>query len=897
MDDAVTQTFSSPNEPLKAEFVRMLMTGERPSITDFVSRSNATEKSRLFRDLVQIDFEFQRKQDNSFSHEAYYELYPDYTWEIERVFSERDISTMAERSIESSTGLESLDGFELVPCDASTLIDGYEILGKLGQGGMGIVYKARQMKLDRLVALKMIRSGEFADAEQIQRFLAEATAAANLDHPGIVPVYDVGESNGRHFYSMAFIEGESLKAYCNGEPISNTEAARLTKEIATALQFAHEKGLIHRDIKPANVLLDKSLTPKILDFGLVKSIGSDSELTATRQVLGTPQYMSPEQAIASEVVTPSFDIYSTGALLYHLLTGHAPFRGPDAIETIRQVREMDPIPPRTYNQRIDADLETICLKCLEKEPARRYATSQDLADELDRFLSNKPILARPITKAEKSWRWCKRNPLPAGLGTAFVVALFLGTMISSYFAWLASTRATNLANSVIELKELNEELSDANHREKTATQEAQKNAKLAYQQSDEMLGLIETLIIDIADRLAKIPNAENERRTLLQTGLEGLEYVSVELKKQDRSKSNLFVLLAKLGGIYREVGDENGLFGTKKSIEHYEMAVEIGEELLTTATENRFAIVSNQLNALSGLGNMYLDSGRGDASKKPFERAMELADELVTEDILLQSEANQRLAFEEMVIAYRNYGDYFQDQGKFEKAISVFRKGETVAREALKLFPGQLRAIQSLSLILERMGDAYYDSGHWTEAEPIYNESMQLSARAFQMEPTTYNQWDLASAWERRGEILIQAKKPKEALSAYERSLELSLPSLADNPDNIRTQLDIAISYCKIGKANSALKNQDGVIESYNKALAIRLPILKSDPTDVQTRKLIINSYQAIANAYLKKNDTTSAIENLKLALAIYDESNEEQLSRLSAYGKRLRNDIVRLED
>lgn len=897
MDDAVTQSFTSPNEPLKVEFVRMLSTGTRPSIADFVSRTAAKEKSRLFRELVQIDFEFHRKQDDSFSHEAYYEMYPDYTWEIDRVFSERDISTMAERSVGSSTGIESLDGFELVSTDLSTLIDGYEILGKLGQGGMGIVYQARQIKLDRLVALKMIRSGEFADAEQVQRFLAEATAAANLDHPGIVPVYDVGESNGRHFYSMAFIKGESLKAYCNGEPIPNAEAARLAKEIASALQFAHEKGLIHRDIKPANVLLDESLTPKILDFGLVKSIGSNSDLTATRQVLGTPQYMSPEQAIASEEVTPSFDIYSTGALLYHLLTGHAPFRGPDAIETIRQVREMDPIPPRTYNQRIDADLETICLKCLEKEPARRYATSQELADELDRYLSNKPILARPITKAEKSWRWCKRNPLPAVLATAFVVALFLGTVISSYFAVLASSRATNLANSVIELKDLNNELSDANQREKTATEEARKNAKLAYQQSDQMLGIIETLIIDIADRLAKIPSAEQERRTLLQTGLDGLEYVSVELRKQDRSKSNLFILLTKLGGIYREVGDENGLSGTKKSIEHYEMAVEIGEELLATATENRFDHVCNQLSALSGLGNMYIDSGRGNASKKPFERAMELADELVTEDILLQSEANQQLAFEEMVIAYRNYGDYFQDEGEFGKAISVFRKGETVAREVLKLSPRELRKIQSLSHLLERMGDAYYDSGQWKKAEPIYSESMKLSEEAYKIEPTTYNQWDLASAWERRGEILIKAQKPEEALAAYEMSLKLSLPSLADNPDSIRTQLDIAISYCKIGKANAAMGKLDGVIKSYESALTIRLPILKSDPTDVQTRKLIINSYQAIADAYLKKSDTNSAIENLNLALEIFKDSDEEQLERLSAYGKRLRSELLRLND
>ncbi len=895
MDDADTRSFVSQNEPLKAEFIQLLSTGTRPSISEFVLRSSPMERSRFFRELVQIDFEFNRKQDDSFNHRAYYRLYPDYTWEIDRVFSEREISTMAEERRDSSTGVESLDGFELVASDLSSLIEGYEILGTLGQGGMGIVYKARQVKLNRLVALKMIRSGEFADPEQIQRFLGEATAAANLDHPGIVPVYDVGESNGRHFYSMAFVEGESLKAYCNGDPIPNSEAARLTKEIASALQFAHEKGLIHRDIKPANVLLDTSLSAKILDFGLVKSIGANSDLTQTRQVLGTPQYMSPEQALGSEEVTPSFDIYSTGALLYHLLTGQAPFRGPDAVETMRQVREMDPIPPSTFNQRVDVDLETICLKCLEKEPTRRYATSQSLAEELDRYLSGKPILARPITKIEKSWRWCKRNPLSAGLATTVVLVLCIGTVISSYFALLAGSRATNLADSVVELRALNNELTESNQREKVATDIARKNSELAFQQSEQMLGIVETLIIDIADRLATIPSAEQERLRLLKTGLDGLEFVSAELKKQDRSKSNLFILLAKLGGIYREVGDENGLLGTEKSIEHYAMAAEIGEELLATAMEHRFIHICNQLNVLSGLGNMYLDSGRNDASKKPFARAMELAEELIDSDLSNETEANQRLAFEELVIAYRNLGDYHAGDGEASAAIPIFRKGEELAREIVKMFPDDMRGRQSLAHLLERLGDAYYDSGKWELAEPIYRESMKLTDEVYRSEPTTLNQWDLASAWERRGEILRKKGKPEEALAAYQTSLDLSLPSLLENPNSIRTQLDLAISYCKLGNAKAELNQLDDAIESYQSALAIRLPILESDPTDVQNCKLVINAYQAIAAAFMKKSDMPSAIASLQLALQTYENSSDEQKQRLSALGEKIRNELKQL--
>ena len=240
---------------------------------------------------------------------------------------------------------------------------------------MGVVYKARQQSLNRTVALKVIRSAEFADDEQVKRFYSEAEAAAKLDHPGIVPVFEVGEANGQHFYSMAFVDGQSLHARIKDEgPLPAKAAASLMKSVAEAVQFAHDHGIVHRDIKPQNILLDEDGKPKITDFGLAKHIHADSDLTATGQVMGTPSYMAPEQAAgAVEKIGPASDVYALGATLYFLLTGRAPFQAASTVETIRQVIDTEPVPPRKLNPDIPRDLETVCLKCLRKESLNRYA--------------------------------------------------------------------------------------------------------------------------------------------------------------------------------------------------------------------------------------------------------------------------------------------------------------------------------------------------------------------------------------------------------------------------------------------------------------------------------------------------------------------------------------------
>jgi eukaryotic-like serine/threonine-protein kinase len=309
-------------------------------------------------------------------------------------------------------------------------VPGYEVLGELGRGGMGIVYKARQTKLNRLVALKMVIAGAHASPEQLSRFSTEAEAVASLQHANIVQIYEVGEYAGLPFFSLEYVDGGTLTNRIDGKPRPPREAAETLALLAAAMAAAHRCGIIHRDLKPANVLLTRDGQPKITDFGLAKRLEDDSSQTKSGTLMGSPSYMSPEQARGDtrEVGTLS-DLYSLGAILYELLTGRPPFVGPTVIETIMLVRQQEPVPPTRLQPRCPRDLETICLKCLQKEPSQRYANCQILADDLHHFLAGEPIKARPVGWIEHTWRWMRRNPRVAGL-SACVGVLLLAVIIA-----------------------------------------------------------------------------------------------------------------------------------------------------------------------------------------------------------------------------------------------------------------------------------------------------------------------------------------------------------------------------------------------------------------------------------------------------------------------------------
>ena len=334
-----------------------------------------------------------------------------------------------------------------------TFLDGYEVTRVLGRGGMSIVYAARQLALDREVALKLVRTGPLATPDALRRFESEVAATAALQHPGIVSVYDTGIWEGYHYFSMQLIEGATLAAMLRDGPIDINLAAELVRDIADAVHYAHLHGVLHRDLKPSNVIVaEESGKPFVADFGLAKTWSAenmlaDNGLTQSGQLVGTPSYMSPEQATGnSKRVSPASDVYALGAILYELVTGRAPFRAATTMETIRQVIDSDPVSPRSLNPVVPGDMETICLKCLSKSPAARYPSAQALQQDLERFLAKQPIQARPTSKVERVLRWASRNRALSVAMTSFILALLAGTIVSTAL-WLKSERSAKLANS------------------------------------------------------------------------------------------------------------------------------------------------------------------------------------------------------------------------------------------------------------------------------------------------------------------------------------------------------------------------------------------------------------------------------------------------------------------
>ncbi|HEY2251740.1 MAG TPA: serine/threonine-protein kinase, partial [Planctomycetaceae bacterium] len=328
------------------------------------------------------------------------------------------------------------------PNAAARYFGDYELLAEIARGGMGVVYKARQANLNRLVALKMILSGQFANDSDVQRFYAEAEAAARLDHPGIVPIFEIGQHDGQHYFSMAFVEGESLARKVAVGPLPPREAAQMVGKVSEAVEFAHQKGIVHRDLKPANILLDRAGQPRVTDFGLAKQMHGDSGLTRSGQIMGTPSYMPPEQAAGKiDEIGPAADIYSLGAILYELLTGRPPFKGASPLDTIKQVATCEPVSPRQLQPTVPRDLETICLKCLQKAPAKRYPTAQALDEDLRRYLDGRPVKARPVGPLERGLRWVRRNSAVAALLGALIAVLAAGFVTSTLFAVSARFQA------------------------------------------------------------------------------------------------------------------------------------------------------------------------------------------------------------------------------------------------------------------------------------------------------------------------------------------------------------------------------------------------------------------------------------------------------------------------
>jgi serine/threonine protein kinase/Tfp pilus assembly protein PilF len=398
--------------------------GPPPGIEDYLAEFPETERPDALRHLLEVELELRRDGGSPPSLEDYRTRFPGFGALIDSIFADPSLAPHPPSGLDPERAAPTIDLTTVLPAPGeaadphATAVLGsfgdYELLRQLGQGGMGVVYEARQRSLDRRVALKMIRAGQFATESDLQRFQNEARAVAHLDHPHIVPILEVGEHQGSHYFSMKLIAGGSLDKQLSTFTADPRAAARLMATVARSIHHAHQRGILHRDLKPANILIDAESQPHVTDFGLARRVEGDSSLTQSGAIVGTPSYMAPEQASGlRHEITTATDVYGLGATLYALLAGRPPFRGRTVLETLAQVRERPPEPPLGPHGRVDRDLSTICLKCLAKEPHRRYDSAAALADDLGRYLAGAPIRARRTPPWERAVKWTRRHPTTA----------------------------------------------------------------------------------------------------------------------------------------------------------------------------------------------------------------------------------------------------------------------------------------------------------------------------------------------------------------------------------------------------------------------------------------------------------------------------------------------------
>lgn len=556
-----TAAFGVPIQKIldaRAAYESEWKSGSRPKLESYLEKASTHERGRLLQELLTLEIDLRRQAGENPKADDYLRRFPGDSATIGILFGQAIDLTRVGADPDAIDHATFAPAAMFSPDDSmmsGASFGDYELLGLLGRGGMGEVYRARQRSIGRTVALKVIRPDflpGFSSGGQTQlhkRFEAEAHAAAQLEHENIVAVYEVGVYAGRNFYAMRLIEGRSLTDMVQSHPLAARKAAEYMEPVARAVAYAHARGILHRDIKPRNILLDSTDRPYVTDFGLAKEIREVSELTKSGEVLGTPSYIAPEQARDSAHVGPPADIYSLGATLYHLITGRPPFQSTEPVETLRQVLADDPVPPRRLNPTIDRDLETICLKCLEKEPHRRYASADLLADDLKRYLGNESIVARPLGPVGRGLRWCVRNPLIAALVLGIGASLF----VTASVATIAYFR-TSSALAVTQVAEQSER--DLRKRATAEKLKAEASFSKAYQTANKFLFDFDWGIYNIP-KVRDVPEMRKLRQRLLSEAADSYAQMLEERPDDDNIAADLAETCVRLADVSLVLDDQN----------------------------------------------------------------------------------------------------------------------------------------------------------------------------------------------------------------------------------------------------------------------------------------------------------------------------------------------------
>lgn len=714
-------------------------------------------------------------------------------------------------------------------------VDGYEILGELGRGGMGVVYKARDKKLDRLVALKMVIAGAHASQDQLDRFELEAQAVARLQHPDIVQVYAIGQHDGLPYFSLEFVEGGTLAHKIAGKPQLPKYAAEIALILAGAMHVAHKKHIIHRDLKPANILLTAEGLPKITDFGLAKKLEDDSQQTRSGAIMGTPSYMAPEQAWGETGnIGPLADQYALGAILYELLTGRPPFQGATPLDTLDQVRSQEPVPPTRLQPKIAKDLETICLKALQKDPRKRYADCEELASDLQRYLDGKSIQARPVPAIVKGWRWCKRNQKVAALLAAVVLLLVSVTVVASFAAWSISKANVEIAAK----KKAADDAATREHQERVKAQAAEAKAIANKKVADEKRAEAEEQNLIAVNALTQIGGLVNHtlqsHRDMQELRLKVEKAVVDEMDKvkptSDNTNRDSLIRWHRLragahqqlGYIYREMGKID------EQIHHTRIAEKFIEEMAAADPEDvSFQVLVAKIN--NSVGDLLMfDQGNTELARPHYERALHIRKEVLrqfpTDDSSKVDVANN-LGLLAMVCV--RLGD---PQGALKY---LLEESELRSKLSAEFVANDLEVQRELSGHYEKLAEVMTKLNDPLKAQEYYDKSFEIRAKIVN-DPKNKGhveaKMDLANALNNYGTYhLLELADPKTARNYYDRALELNETLHKENPRNVNITKNLAVTYYYTATAALRMGEKTIANELYKKCLDLRRP-LASDP-------------------------------------------------------------------
>jgi tetratricopeptide (TPR) repeat protein len=773
------------------------------------------------------------------------------------------LAARAEAPVTSATRLHRRgDGHAGRPADWPS-IPGLELVEVLGSGGMGVVFKARQATLDRDVAVKFLRDDHRTDSERRERFLQEARAVARLRHPHLVQLYEFGEvpaaggSTSQPYLVLEYVSGGSLADLARGSPQAPGEAARLVATLADAIHYAHQQGVIHRDLKPANVLLQwvevqgegqtvaqrgtrlRPLTAdfcaKVTDFGLAKFVAG-SDLTRSGDVLGTPSYMAPEQAGArSGPITAAVDVYGLGAILYEALTGRPPFAAGTVDATLALVRLDEPLPPRRLQPTVPRDLETICLKCLRKEPGRRYASAQDLADDLRRFGAGEPVRARPVGLGERVLVWCRRKPAVAGLLAALVLVFLAG---SGGVLWEWQRASRNAA-------------------------EAGQNAAAYLRERDTAQRRLQ-IVRDRVDRLNQLGRDLLRRPGQYRTGQAVLEQALAFYRQMLPEGGTDPRVRREAADLFRQVADIQYTLGQMgQAADAYGRRVSLLASLLEDGPADK-ALRIELADAHRWQGNAMRDLGEPPGAREAYDRAAGLHEALLRES---PDEARYKVALANTLL---NMASVLPRRDDGEELERLFRRLLELNRAAVRAAPDNPMYRAELALGLETQGSFFLDIGRTPQAEAAVREALEIHQRLLaDGHLKGSSERYVARSFSVLGRVLATADRPREAEESYRKAVRLLDRFGEDFPESALRRAELARALAGLadlledpGQRQEAEEIRRQVIRHYE--------TLRADfPEDAQYRRGLVVSYLELVRLLWELGRPTEAAEPYRKALGL----------------------------